>query len=343
MFKQRILIMVFTAAGFLSLALGAAAGDKPSIGKVFGGQVTEFPHWFKESFLGIAEDVEEAKEQDKHVLLFFHLDNCPYCHKMIEENFKSAPYTDFLKTNFDVIVINIRGDREVVFNQESSFKEKELAEHLGVRYTPTILFFDNNNRAVLRLNGYRSQQAFKYALDFVNGRAYKSTSLSRYIEDKSSEQVYTLKDNDSFSGIVDLGRVSDKLLAVIFEDRSCDVCDKFHDEILKLPETAKRLEKYTVVRLDAFSNKPIKDVSGKSTTPKAFASALDITYRPGVVLFDKGKEIIRIDGMLRSFHFQQVLRYVAERHYAQYPNFGDYRKASSQAILKSGRDIDLWK
>ena len=343
MFKQRILIIVVTAASFLSLTLGAAAGEQPTMGKVIGGQVTEFPHWFKESFLEIAEDVKEAKEQNKHVLLFFHLDNCPYCYKMIEENFKAAPYAKFLKNNFDVIVINIRGDREVALNQESSFKEKELAQHLGVRYTPTILFFDNKNKVVLRLNGYRSQQAFKYALDYVNDRAYISTSLSRYIEDKSSEQVYTLRDNNSFSDIVDLSSVSDKPLAVIFEDSSCDGCDTFHDEILKLPETVKLLKKYTVVRLDAFSKQPIKDVSGNSTTPRALASALDITYRPGVVLYDKGKEIMRIDGMLRSFHFQQVLRYVAKRHYTQYPKFGDYRKVNSRAILKSGRDIDLWK
>ena len=133
------------------------------------------------------------------------------------------------------------------------------------------------------------------------------------------------------------------MLARIDEDSSCDECNVFHDEILGLPETEKLLEKFTVVRLDAHSDRQITDVSGTVSTPRTFAADLDIAYRPGVVLFDKGREITRIDGMLRGFHFQQVLRYVADQQYERYPLFGDYLRASSREILNSGQDIDLWK
>jgi thioredoxin-related protein len=61
------------------------------------------------------------------------------------------------------------------------------------------------------------------------------------------------------------------------------------------------------------------------------------------VLFDRGKEIARIDGMLKTYYFQEVLRYVGERHYEQYPQLRDYLAARTQAILQSGENIDIWK
>jgi len=341
--KFLFLFICAAISSLVSFAAFATSDVQPAPGKVSGTQSVDLPGWFKDSFLEVAEDVEEASEQGKHLMLFFYLNDCPYCHKMLEENFEGAPYRQFIQDNFDVIGINIRGAREVVFNRELSLKENELARHLGVRYTPTILFLDQNNRVVLRLNGYRSRQAFKYALDFVQEQAYRSRTLSEYIEGKATKPVYALRDDPDFSNIKDLHGVADKPLAVIFEDKTCDECDTFHDEILGNAETRALLAKLTVVRLDALSDEAIVDVSGKPSTPKAFAAELGISYRPGVVLFDKGKEIARIDGMLRNFHFQQVLRYVADQHYEQYPTFNDYRRANMQEVLNSGQDIDMWK
>ena len=343
MFENRRLIVYLVAACAWIATQSIGAERESATGKITGAQRVELPAWLKDSFLDILEDVAEASEQGKHLMLFFYLSDCPYCHKMLEEDFEDAPYRQFIQDNFDVIAIDIRGAREVAFTPELHLTEKELARHLGVRYTPTILFLDRDNQVVLRLNGYRSPQAFKYALDFVQEQAYRSGSLSQYIERKANKPVYVLRKDSAFSSITDLHKITDKPLAVIFEDKTCDECNAFREEVLGRAETKALLEKFTVVRLDALSDEAIIEPSGKPSTPKAFAAELGISYRPGVVLFDKGKEIIRIDGMLRSFHFQQVLRYVADKQYEQYPSFSGYRRASQQEILKSGRDIDIWK
>lgn len=316
---------------------------EPRRGKIIGTQPAEHPDWFKQSFLEIQEDVAEARDEGKHVLLYFYIDDCPYCHKMVEENFKSSPYSDFLRAEFDVIALNVFGDREVAFDAQTRVAEKELARLLNVRYTPTVLFLDDNNKPVLRLNGYRSVQAFKYALDFVNARAYEQTTLPRYIEGQVEGSVYRLRDHENFVELRALDTVTDKPLAVFFEDRTCDECDALHDGILSQAETKAILDQFVVVRFDAHSTEPITDVQGQTTTPKAYAESLNLTYRPGVVLFDKGKEIARIDGMLRTYYFQEVLRYVGERHYERYPRLRDYLAARTQEILNSGQDIDIWK
>ncbi|MCG8428552.1 MAG: thioredoxin fold domain-containing protein [Chromatiales bacterium] len=320
----------------------AIAATQP--GKVTGGKISEHPSWFKESFLDIAEDVEEAADSDKHVILFMHLNGCPYCYKMADENFANAPYTDFIKENFDVIAVNIKGDREIAFDENTTVSEKELAGLLKVRYTPTIIFLNKENKTVARVNGYRSVEAFKHMLDYVKEQAYTDTTLANFIEARQKKDNYSFRNHPQFKKVSNLQTAAQKPLAVLFEDSGCDACNTLHDGHLSNPDINKVLENFTVVRLDALSEEKIVDVDGNTTTPKAFAKKLGLTYRPGIVLFDKGREIQRIDGLLYTYHFTEVLRYVGERHYEKYPNsFYDYLDVRTEAILASGKDVDLSK
>lgn len=313
-------------------------------GKMLGGKQSEHPAWFKESFLEIADDAQEAADNGKHVILFMHLNGCPYCYKMTEENFKHAPYTDFIKQHFDIIQLNIKGDREVAVNADTTMTEKELANTLKVSYTPTVVFLNGENKTVLRLNGYRSVPAFKHALDFVQQKAYERTTLTRFIEEQQPPKVYSFRDHPQLKAITNLQQVADKPLALLFEDESCDACDTLHDGILKAAETRTLLENFAFVRLDGNSSEALIDVDGNSTTPRAYAEKLGLTYRPGLVLFDRHKEIMRIDGLLYTHHFQGALRYVGERHYEQYPGeFFVYLRNYSEKVLATGKDIDLSK
>ena len=108
-------------------------------------------------------------------------------------------------------------------------------------------------------------------------------------------------------------------------------------------EVRELLGQYLLIRLDANSEEPIVDNRGNPTTPRAWSNSLGLTYRPGLVLFDQGNEIARVDGMLRTFHFSQVLRYVAERRFLEYPTFRDYARAHQEQLLEAGVDIDLWR
>ena len=313
-------------------------------GKITGGAMSQHPGWFKESFLDIGEDVDEAAEEGKHVILFMHLNGCPYCNKMTEENFKHSPDTPFIQQNFDVIAINIKGDREVAFNEALSLSEKALADLVKVNYTPTTVFLNQDNQVVLKLNGYRSVEKFGYALRYVQQKKYSEMKLADYIQQQKQPRQYQLRDHTLFADVTDLSSVAGEPLAVLFEDSSCDGCDALHEGHLKNPAILKVLESMKVVRLDANSSAPITDVDGNVTTAQAYAKKLGLTYRPGIVLFDKGREVRRIDGLLYSYHFEEVLRYVAERHYDRFADgFYQYLGQRTSALLKSGVDIDLSK
>ena len=338
---------VLGLAGYLSIAgmlvwvSSLQAAVDPPRGTLSGAVTSEHPDWFKESFLDIAEDVAEAAESDKHVMLFMYINGCPYCHKMVEENLKHAPYTDFVKENFDVIALNILGDREVALNEQTTATEKVLARRLRVSYTPSVVFLNQENKVVARINGYRSVADFKHVLDYVQQKAYLTTSLAAFI-DEAKAAVYEFRAHPQLVAVDDLSSLGERPLALLFEDRACGDCAALHDGHLSDPAVNKLLQGFDFVRLDARSTEPLIDPDGNATTPRDYVRRLGLTHRPGLVLFDRGKEIARVESMLYRYHFTELLRYVVERHYERYPdNFFDYLNVRTAELLEAGQDVNV--
>ena len=324
----------------LSLMPVYAAVDSPR-GTLSGAVTLTYPDWFKQSFLDIAEDVAESAESGKHVMLFMHLNGCPYCNKMVEENLKHAPYTDFVKENFDVIALNILGDREVAFNEQITVTEKALATRLRVALTPAVVFLNHDNKVVARIDGYRSVDDFKHVLDYVQQKAYLTTSLAQFIDDRKT-MVYEFRAHPQLKHTSDLQKLGDGPLVVLFEDHGCGDCVALHDGHLSDSVVNELLQRASFVRFDARSTESIIDPNGNVTTPRDYARALGMTHRPGLVLFDKGKEIARVESMLYRYHFTELLRYVVERHYERYPdNFFDYLNVRTAELLEAGQDVNI--
>ena len=70
--NSRLFKTLLSALLLLNVA-PAPGADSAQRGTIVGGVAHEVPGWFKESFLEIAEDVDEAAEENRHVLLFFQL------------------------------------------------------------------------------------------------------------------------------------------------------------------------------------------------------------------------------------------------------------------------------
>jgi thioredoxin-related protein len=142
----------FFLAALLLLAVDFADAFAPS--------TYELPAWFKQSFLDIREDVKEASADNKRVVLFFGQNGCPYCKKLIEVNLSSQKIAAYMRERFDVIALNIVGARETEWLDGRTRTEKELAEHLRVRATPTLIFLDERGEIVERVTGYDPPEEF---------------------------------------------------------------------------------------------------------------------------------------------------------------------------------------
>ncbi|MGB5830423.1 MAG: thioredoxin fold domain-containing protein [Thiohalocapsa sp.] len=343
---DRLFVPALTLLTGLAAFGPATADDGPADrpGAVTGSKTASPPDWFKESFLDIAEDVSEAADSDKHLILFMEMNGCPYCYKMMEENFKGSSYSDFIQKRFDVIALNVRGDREVAIDEETSLTEKALADQLGVRYTPTLLFLNQANEPVARINGYRNVDDFKQVLEYVDAKAYQDQTLAAYLEARKSEGTYSPRPHEQIkeaSEISDLSKIQGPL-ALLFEDASCVACAALHDGHLRVPEVRDALGKFTVVRMDTLSDAFITAPDGSSTTQKQAAHDFGVEYRPTLLLFDEGKEIARIEGMLYRYHFVGLLEYVGEQQYKAHPGGPfDYINSKTAALTAEGKDVAI--
>jgi len=346
MFKNQLLRLL--AVG-LMLSFISVQADAKKMGKVLGVADVVMPDYFKDSFLDFREDAQDAAKAGKHMLVFADLKGCPYCAKMIKDNFvataKEGGNRELIKANFESIHINIKGSRDVAFNKDTDVTEIELAQALQVKYTPTLLFMNAANKVVMRVNGYRSPREFKQVLNFVKEKAYETTDFPSYRVAHLTDSVYTFMDHEDFLKTTDLKKLSstDKPLAILFEDKTCDECERFHKEILDLDETKTLMKKFNFVRLDALSDQKIIDPEGAETTAGKWLKEAGISYRPAMLVYIKGEEKERLTGLIKSFHFQQMLSYFGNKKYKEFPNFIAYGEEYSKKILESGKDIDIWK
>ena len=305
----------------------------------------EQPAWFKPSFLDIREDVAEAGENHKRVLLYFYQDGCPYCKKLLETNFSLRDVVERTRAYFDVIAINMWGDREVTDFAGSSTTEKQFAADLKVMFTPTLIFLNEQGEVLLRLNGYYPPHKFAAVVDYVGQHQETQLTFRDYLAKHSPvaskgelhADAHYLKPPYRLAE-----RAGDKPLLVLFEQQDCAQCDELHDDILKRKESTALLAQFDVVLLDMWAATPVQTPDGKQTTAADWSKALNIQYAPTMILFDtSGTEAFRTEAYLKAFHLQSSMDYVLSGAYREQPSFQRYIQTRADALEAQGVHIDL--
>jgi thioredoxin-related protein len=305
------------------------------------------PDWFKVSFLDLYEDVGEAAGNGKRLMVYFFQDGCPYCKKLLEDNFGQRAISDKTRKYFDVVALNIWGDREVTIG-DRVLTEKAFAAALKVQYTPTLLFFDENHKVVFRANGYYPPQKFDVVLDYAGQHREKQLSFQDYLTQVAPEpasgrlhdEITTLSNPADLKHALQSGRH----LLVMFEQRQCSSCDELHLDILQRPESRELLKRFDIVVLDMWSDDGIVIPDGRKMKVRDWAKKLDIRYAPSLVYFnDQGEEVFRSDAWLKAFHIQSVMDYVSSNAYQRQSNFQRYIDERADHLREQGVVIDLMK
>ncbi|MEA3410553.1 MAG: thioredoxin fold domain-containing protein [Pseudomonadota bacterium] len=305
------------------------------------------PAWFSHSFLDIREDLADATAEGRRLMLYFYQDGCPYCKKLMQDNFGQAAIAAKTRESFDVVAINMWGDRGVTGLKGEDTTEKGFAKSVKVMFTPTLVMLDENGGVALRINGYFPPHRFDAALDYVGGRHEKELTFAEYAATVSpvpaSGDLRTdaswLKPPYRFAEGM---RASGKPLLVLFEQKQCRACDELHGEILSREDSMALLSKFDLAVLDRWSNEAVQTPDGRDTTAKDWARALDVKYAPALVFFGTdGKEAIRADAYLRTFHIQSLMDYVASGAYRDQSEFQRFIASRADALREQGIEVDL--
>lgn len=338
-------LRLMTICGLLMLPLSVTAEEAVLDPGLSNPGYHDKPDWFKNSFLDIREDIEEARAAGKRVVLYFYQDGCPYCKKLLETNFSQHAIADKTKTKFDVIAINMWGDREVKDLEGKDVTEKVFASQLRVMFTPTMLFLDEGGKVLLRMNGYFPPHRFMAALDYASDHTQAATSFRDYLQQHAPAMAQGELHQDS--GYLQEPYKLDKRtggrpLAVLFEQRECPACDELHLDILKREDSKALLQQFDVALLDMWGKTGVVTPNGAETTVAEWAKALNVQYAPTIVLFnEQGQEVFRAEAYLKAFHVQSVLDYVASGAYRTQPSFQRYIQVRAEALEAQGIHIDL--
>ena len=103
-------------------------------------------------------------------------------------NFEIADIRNYIKKTFDVVQLNLWGDREVTDFDGQVLSEKNFARKYRVMFTPTILFIDEKGEEVVRMPGYFKPFHFKHIFVYAAEKGYvKEPSFQRWLGNKADE------------------------------------------------------------------------------------------------------------------------------------------------------------
>jgi len=302
-----------------------------------------FPDWFKLSFLDLREDVKEARESGKQgLMVYFGQKYCAYCKQFLEVDLKADDIKGYVQQHFDVIGIDIHGDRTVTDMDGNELTESALAVRDRTNFTPSVIFYNTEGREVLRLRGYYPPYRFRAALEYVADAHYRKDSFREYLAradvplvfdpgDLNDEAVFLrgpyMLDRSRFPG--------DRPLVVFFEQGNCHACDVLHTGPLRDPEIMARLEQLENIQLSFWSDTPVITPSGERLSAKQWGEKLGLFYTPTLIFFDNdGNEIMRVDSVVQFYRLRNVLDYILSGAYREYPTFQRWRASRSPRLLE---------
>lgn len=307
----------------------------------------DIPAWFKPSFLDIRDDIADATKNRKRLMIYFGQDGCPYCRELMRVNFSQKDIVEKTRKHFDAVTVNIWGDLEVTGLDRRRYSEKTYAAMLKIQFTPTLLFFDEQGKVVLRLNGYYPPHKFAAALDYVAGRHETRSTFAEYAAQHAREPASGRLNDAPFLARppydLSRSRKTDKPLAVLFEQKDCAACDELHQTGFKEKQVSALLGKFEIVRLELFGNASLVTPSGRRSTEAAWARDLNIAYTPSIVFFDaQKKEVFRVEGYVRPFHLASSFDYIASGAYRKEPSFQRYVQARAKRMSPEDGRVELW-
>ncbi len=150
-----------------------------------------YKYFFNETWGDLPEELQKAKESGKKgILIFFEMDECPFCHYMKKNVLNQPKVQDFYRKHFLNFVIDIEGDVEMVNLKGQTVKQKDFAKKNRIRATPVIAYYNLDGKMIYRHTGKTSGvDEFMWLGEYIANAIYKKgIRFSKYKRQKRAEK-----------------------------------------------------------------------------------------------------------------------------------------------------------
>jgi thioredoxin-related protein len=174
---KKIALALFVGILVLGLIIHAVGqtGSKPSASSAPKGNLV----WHKYD-----EALDLAKEEDKHVLVYFTTAWCGYCKLMKKTTFTDPDVFALMSNEF--VLAKVDGDSRSklkVADKDGNLielTERQLARSLGVRGYPTFFFLKPDGTGIAPISGYWKAEQFEVALQYISSGSYETMQFKDF-------------------------------------------------------------------------------------------------------------------------------------------------------------------
>ncbi len=150
-----------------------------------------YKFFFNETWNDFAEELQKARDEGKQaILLFFEMDECPFCHRMKETVLNQPEVQAYFREHFLNFAVDIEGDVEIVDFAGNPTTQKDFATKVHqVRATPVFAFFDLEGNTIVRFTGATSSiEEFMWLGEFVSQGLYKDMKFTKYKRERRQKK-----------------------------------------------------------------------------------------------------------------------------------------------------------
>lgn len=284
------------------------------------------PTWFKQSFLDLRQDLDEARAAGKQgIMLFIGTRRCSYCKVFLDRVLSDPEIKRRVQSNYDVIGLELFSDIEMSDVDGQRYSVNEFVTKVKAAYTPTLIFYGADGRRLLRIVGYYPREKFDHVLDYLEQRHYLEEPLREYLsrtERSSSDSVTEMVVDQELFGqpphILDRRAArAQRPLLVVFESGNCKACERLHRRVFSDEAVRELIGQFEAVQLDISDTAHrIVTPAGERVTARQWYQSLNLSYSPAIVFFDEaGGEVMRLDSETLRYRMEGSLQLVLERAY----------------------------
>lgn len=125
--------------------------------------------------------IEQAKEENKHIIIDFTATWCGWCKKMAATTYKDTQVVNTI--NRDFVAAMIDGDSYNVLKlKDGDVTEKGVTVQYRVSGYPTTWFLEPDGTKIAPAPGFIDSRAMMYILDFVRTNANDKMSFKEFVE-----------------------------------------------------------------------------------------------------------------------------------------------------------------
>lgn len=289
-----------------------------------------YPSWFKQSFLDLRDDLNDARSAGKRgIIVFFSFKHCSHCNAFIKTTLNDPATMKRIQKHYDVIALDIFNDVEITDINGNTFTIRDYAEISKARLTPTLIFYGIEHKKLVKIIGFYPPEKFNRVLDYIDGEYYQKVTLSEYLQNTTPDTLgNSIKFKHEFFAAPphNLKRSKTnpgKPLVVVFDKPGCNACLRFHERVLSDTKIRQGIMPYNAIIVDRTDRESaITLPDGRSLSPKDWAKELQLSYDISVVFFDEqGREVHRLDSETGRDRMMLSMQYVLDKGYTRHEQY----------------------